>query len=94
MAVSDKAFASEIITQDGEVFKFDDLGCLEAYRKNNPNLKIVGTFVTDYETKEWLPFAASVIVRTGIATPMGSGKVAVSDSLRAKSLVERFPTDQ
>ncbi|MEK6755719.1 MAG: nitrous oxide reductase accessory protein NosL [Bacteroidota bacterium] len=91
MAVSDKSFASEIITDQREVFKFDDLGCLEEYRHKNPTLKINAIFVADYETKDWLPYARSVIVRTGIVTPMGSGKVAVADSQRAKILVERFP---
>jgi len=91
MAVSDKAFSSEIITEEGEVFKFDDLSCLAAYRKSNPSLKIGTIFVTDYETMEWLPYAKSIVVRTGLATPMGSGNVAVADSQRASSLVERFP---
>lgn len=91
MAVSDKSFASEIITDQREVFKFDDLACLEEYRQKNQTLKINAIFVADYETKDWLPYARSVIVRTGIETPMGSGKAAVADSQRAKILVERFP---
>jgi copper chaperone NosL len=91
MAISDKSFASEIITDQREVLKFDDLGCLEKYRQKNPMLKVDAMFVTDYETREWLPYARSVIVRTGIVTPMGSGQVAVADSQHATALVERFP---
>jgi copper chaperone NosL len=91
MAVSDQAFASEIITTDGEVFKFDDLGCLERFKDNSADLKIAATFVKDYETKKWLPYERSVIVQTSIRTPMGSGKVALADSAKAREIMENFP---
>jgi copper chaperone NosL len=93
MAVSDPAFASQIITAENEVFKFDDLGCLENYRKKNPGMKIRAIFVSDYETKTWLPFERSVIVKTGISTPMGSGKLAFADSGRAAAFVKDNPPD-
>ena len=78
MAVSSDSFASEIITKNGEVFKFDDLGCQEK-------------FVKDYQTRIWLLKEKSFIVLTSIKTPMGSGKVAVADSIQAKQLVEKYP---
>jgi copper chaperone NosL len=91
MAVSDQAFASEIITTDGEVFKFDDLGCLERFKEKSADLKIAATFVKDYETKNWLPYERSTIVQTSIKTPMGSGKVALADSERVREFLEKFP---
>ena len=91
MAISDKHFASEIILQNGEVVKFDDLACLEQYRSKNPAIKIGAVFVSDYETGGWLPYDKSVIVRTGIQTPMGSGKIAVPDSNKAKTLEAKYP---
>ena len=91
MAVSDKSFASEIITDKDEVMKFDDLSCLESYRKKNASVQIKAIFVTDYDTKSWLPFEKSVIVKTGIDTPMGSGKIAVKDSARAAAIAKDHP---
>jgi copper chaperone NosL len=91
MAISDQAFASEIITADGEVFKFDDLGCLERFKQNSTDLKLAATFVKDYETKNWLPYEHSVIVQTSIRTPMGSGKVALADSIKANEYLTKFP---
>lgn len=91
MAVSDKSFASEIITEEGEVLKFDDLGCMEKYRKQNSATKIKAIFVSDYETKKWMPYEKSVIIQTGIATPMGSGKVALSDAAKAEEVAGKFP---
>lgn len=91
MAVSNPAFASEIITADGDALKFDDLSCLEEYRAAHPDLRIAAVFVKDYDSKTWLPEAQGVIVETGLDTPMGSGKVAVRDSARAHALVSQFP---
>jgi copper chaperone NosL len=94
MAISDQAFASEIITEAGEVFKFDDLGCLERFKEKSTELKIAATFVKDYATKIWLPFERSTIVQTSIRTPMGSGKVALADSSRAQKILEQFPVNE
>jgi copper chaperone NosL len=91
MAISDQAFASEIITEAGEVFKFDDLGCLERFKERSTELKIAATFVKDYETKIWLPYEHSAIVQTSIRTPMGSGKVALADSIKAYEYQKKFP---
>lgn len=94
MAVSDHAFASEIITTTGEVYKFDDLGCLQSFKTKSSDLKIAATFVKDFESKKWLPYERSTIVRTGINTPMGSGLVAFADSARAKAHLEKFPVKE
>lgn len=91
MAISEKEFASEMITQESDVFKFDDLGCLENYRKNNPAVQPKAVFVTDYDSKTWIPYEGSVIVKTDVATPMGSGKVAFADSARATAFAAEHP---
>lgn len=90
MAISQQAFAAEIITQTEEVFKFDELGCLEKFKEKSPELKITAVFVKDYETKAWLPFERSVIVQTSLQTPMGSGKIAFADSIQAKKFLEKM----
>lgn len=92
MAISEPVFASEIITTDGDVFKFDDLGCLEKFQEKSGELKIAATFVKDYETKNWLLYEHSTIVQTSLQTPMGSGKVAFADPAQAREYREKFPT--
>ncbi len=91
MAVSNASFASEIITKDGEALKFDDLKCFENYRKKNNVATYAAIFVKDYDTKQWIPFGKSIIIQTGIETPMGSGQVAVANAQRAKQLMEQYP---
>jgi copper chaperone NosL len=94
MAISDQRFASEIITVAGEVFKFDDIGCMERFKEKSSDLKIVATFVKDYETKNWITHERSTIVQTSIKTPMSSGKVALADSARAKKFLDKFPANE
>lgn len=91
MAISDQSFAAEIITEAEEVYKFDDLGCMEKFRTKSGELKIAALFVKDYETKKWIPFARSTIVQTGLKTPMSSGKVAFADSNKAREYLTKFP---
>ena len=91
MQISNQEFASEIITQNGDVFKFDDIGCLENFRKTHSEIVTAKIFMKDYESKNWINFEQSTIVQTGISTPMGSGKVAFAKAEKAKEFTEKFP---
>jgi copper chaperone NosL len=94
MAVSDERLASEIINDAGEVLKFDDLGCMLKYRTSHHDMKIAATFLKDYETKQWIPYERAVIIETDVDTPMGSGKVAFADSMRAREFQKKHPSNK
>ena len=94
MAISDQSFAAEIITEAEEVYKFDDIGCMEKFKEKSGELKIAARFVKNYATKNWIPYARSTIVQTGLKTPMSSGKVAFDDSIKAKEFLEKFPANE
>jgi copper chaperone NosL len=89
MAFSDPAFASEIITENGEALKFDDIGCMEKYLGTGKVITVAASFVKDFETKKWIPIGKSTIVTTNLATPMGSGKIAFADSMRATAYLQK-----
>ncbi len=89
MMISDQAFAAEIITAEEDVFKFDDIGCMERFRKQLAGTNIVATYVKDYDFKTWIPYNRAFIIRANIKTPMGSGQIAFCDSVRAKNLSEQ-----
>lgn len=91
MAISDQRFAAEIISDQNEVFKFDDLACMENFRNTSHNVKALGVFVKDYPSKSWIPLSRSIIVETDLASPMGSGKVAFSDSAAAGKFAREHP---
>ncbi|MBI3789055.1 MAG: nitrous oxide reductase accessory protein NosL [Ignavibacteriales bacterium] len=90
MAISESSFASEIVTNK-EVFKFDDLGCLESFQNKHKEVMPLATFVKDYESKTWVAIERSTIVKTNLTTPMGSGKVAFADSVKANAFGKDHP---
>jgi len=92
MAISQKQFAAEIITEDERVLKFDDIGCMVHLRQNaGPDLKASAIFVTDHETRQWLTAEKAYFSRSStIKTPMGSGILAFADKDRAGSDAVRF----
>lgn len=91
MAFSDRRFAAELVTREREVYKFDDIGCLESFREEHPGTPPAALFVRDYPSNSWLPVERATVVRTGVATPMASGLVAFADSLEARAFVAGHP---
>lgn len=94
MAISSEQFASEIITIQREVFKFDDIGCLLTYRSQHRKQEVAATYLKDFDTKAWLRWDNAVIVETDVNTPMGSGKVAFKDSIRAREFQKQHPANK
>lgn len=91
MAISNPAFAAELITADGEVNKFDDIGCLDRFRTQHPAEMPVTVFYVDYESGSWLPESRALVLKTGLKSPMGSGKIAVADSSTATRILQEHP---
>jgi copper chaperone NosL len=85
MAISEKRYAAEIIDEEENVMKFDDIGCMLRYRDAaGTTLKTAAIFVTDFETREWLPADKAFFVRrANVKTPMGSGIVAYNSKENA-----------
>ena len=94
MAVSDHRFASEIINDESEVFKFDDIGCMLTFKGKHSPMGIAAIFLQDYEKREWITYESAVIVETDVDTPMGSGKVAFADSTRAMEFQRQHPVNK
>lgn len=91
MEITRPAFASEIIFK-GNVYKFDDLACLNAFKTKRSEIIKGTTYVTDFATKQWIRFDAATIVVTDVATPMGSGLLAFADSSKANAFAKARPT--
>jgi copper chaperone NosL len=89
--VMNSAFASEVIGADGTVYKFDDFKCLESFLQKSDAPRSDGIFVKDYDARTWISYDQAAIVKTGIATPNRSGKVAFKDSTRAKEFALKNP---
>jgi len=89
MSISEKRYAAELIDNEGEVFKFDDIGCLANFVKQKGTTG--ATFVMDFDRREWLRAENAVYVRSAeLETPMNGGIVAFKDEARANAAVAKY----
>jgi copper chaperone NosL len=87
MAISEKQYAAEFLNRDGDVFKFDDIGCMANYVAEKKVRDAVAVFyVADFDSKRWLKAEeANLIISPNFHTPMGGGMVAFKDGSRAEA---------
>jgi copper chaperone NosL len=77
MAISQVKFASEIVTSDGEVYKFDEIGCMIRFKDQAELPERTKFYVKDFYSGEWIDAEEAIFVRSSdVATPMNSGIVA------------------
>ena len=78
MLIGDARYAAVLVTAAGEAQKFDDIGCLIRYQAQHPEPP-TAVWVRAYRTDEWLAAPQAVFVHSAeLATPMGSGVVALA----------------
>ena len=76
MAISDRNFAAQLQTREGEVYNFDDPGCLFVFLKKHPDLKVRAIYFWSYTTKKWLRESETAFIRVE-RSPMGYGIASV-----------------
>ena len=87
MIIGDKRFAAAFISEDGEFFKFDDIGCMRTYEAKNKVLPR-NSWVHDYPSEQWVMKGQAVFVFSKqLVTPMGYGIAAFSDAGAAKEFL-------
>jgi copper chaperone NosL len=81
MAVSNAAFAAQLVAPGEEPRFFDDLGCLGGYLRAGRAPANAVVFVADHRTKAWVRADRAVYTRVpGLETPMGSHVIAHADA--------------
>jgi copper chaperone NosL len=92
MGIANENFATEVVTEDGEIYKFDDIGCMEEFLKSENSLLEEGTakkFVRDVESAEWVELEKSYYAyHLDFWTPMANGVVSFKDKEHAENYVE------
>ena len=78
MAVSNQAFAAQIVAPGTEPLFFDDIGCLATYLGHNTRLPPRAiAYVADHLTGEWVSAVSALYTRNlQVATPMSSHVIA------------------
>lgn len=92
MAISEKQFATEFVTKDGDAKKFDDLGCMLDYLKTKADRnQIAAYFVADFESKKWLRAESAHFVKSAkFAAPMGGNIAAFEHQEKAREAKIKF----
>ena len=91
MAVSQAAFAAEVVQTDGSVDYFDDVGCLVLWVKERRVPEDSGLFVVDYQDGTWLDARDACFVRSGaLDTPMGFGIAVTRGPEHAELLAQEI----
>lgn len=88
MQVKDDAFATQIVTKDGQSLKFDDIGCMNEWKTRNGTGSIGMDYVRDYNDKEWIEYAkAAYVYDSSLRTPMAYGVISFKDTASAEAFV-------
>lgn len=92
MAVQDMKAAAEATFRNGDVKKFDDIGCMARYlrRKKVADHQLKGLFVHDLVTGRWLVLERATLVKSKYPTPMRYGFVAFARPEAAKRLDKKY----
>jgi len=91
MAISQSAYAAQLVDQEGNSFKFDDIGCMIRFvRADGRQARVAAYFVMDSVDRHWLEAAKATYVKSKrTASPMSSGLVAFADPVRARQFAAK-----
>jgi copper chaperone NosL len=92
MAISERRYAAELIRQDVEPVKFDDLRCMIRYVESRRE-KDDGAayYVLDFGSEEWIDAEQALFLQSpAFKTPMGGGTVAFKEKSKAEAAVTRY----
>lgn len=92
MSVDNLSLASELILADGDVKKFDEIGCMVNYFKAGKldKTKVRALFAKDFWTKKWLPMESAILLKSRFHTPMGYGILAFDSVASSKRLDPKY----
>jgi copper chaperone NosL len=92
MGIAHEHFAAEVVTKDGDIHKFDDIGCMEEFLQLDTSLNEEGAaekYVRDTETGEWLELKKAYhAYHPEFWTPMANGVVSFKDKESAEKYVD------
>ncbi len=92
MAISEKRYAAQLSDSEGQVFKFDDIGCMANFmQRNDIDGKSVARFVMDFDERIWIKAEDAYYVESSeVTTPMNGGVIAFTTQPKAQQAAEKF----
>lgn len=97
MPYADAKFGAEIITEKGKLYKFDDIGCMIDFIKNNldVNVKVKNILAVSYtNNQKFLNLNECAFLKSSdLHSPMNSGIAAFASRSEAETFLKEFPGD-
>lgn len=92
MSVHKDRFSSELLLTNGDVKKFDEIGCMVNYtrRAKLDSKAIKAIFFLDFTSGNWLSQSEAVLVKSRYPTPMRAGILAFPSESAAKQLDAKY----
>lgn len=94
MPVADAKFGAEIITEKGKLYKFDDIGCMINFIKNNlnVNVKVKNILAVNYASNQkFLNVNECAFLKSSdLHSPMNSGIAAFASINEAQGFLKKF----
>jgi len=94
MMITDKQFASQIVTEKGKVVKFDAIECMAVYqRENDDELQGAIMYVNDYSKPgNWLKAKEAQFVKSDVVnSPMGESLLGFPSKQEAQQHLSERP---
>lgn len=90
MTIADLRFSTELITEKGKVFKFDDLSCLKNYLSENSSLNNPRIYVADFNAPETFLDGKTAMYAAGegVSSPMGGNMAAFAEKIAAENFAK------
>lgn len=91
MTISEPKYATQLITEKGRLYKFDDINCMEDYEvSNSETTGNAKTYVADFPSGKFVQSNTATLIKGGaIKSPMGGNTQAYQD----KAVAEKAATD-
>lgn len=92
MGIEDAKFGTELITEKGRIYKFDDLSCMQSYiTENTSEIGNARLFVPDFISKELFPFEKATLISGGVVkSPMNGNVAAFKDKILAEKTAQQL----
>ena len=92
MGIEDPKFATELITEKGRIYKFDDLNCMQSYATENAS--VIGKarlFVPDFISKELFHLEKAILITGGaVKSPMNGNVAAFKEKNQAEKTAQQL----
>lgn len=92
MSLSNEAYVTQLFSKDGDVFLFDDIGCMFEYVEKDKQIardNIEVEYVRDLKTLDWIEVdKAYYVYNPDVLTPMAFGVVSFESEEHAKEFVQ------